>query len=109
MADLSETVVLVPPQANEAQVSLLLNLIGGLGVQSGYPAYGLRLSDDWKQASALDADLLMLGALPAELRGSQQLSLLIDDQRTRCSMASLRRRSRRWNRPAVAAAMAIQR
>ncbi|WP_270996494.1 cellulose biosynthesis cyclic di-GMP-binding regulatory protein BcsB, partial [Listeria seeligeri] len=37
----------------------------------------------WKQASALDADLLMLGALPAELRGSQQLSLLIDDQRTR--------------------------
>ncbi|KAG1543968.1 hypothetical protein G6F50_013930 [Rhizopus delemar] len=83
MADLSETVVLVPPAASEAQVSLLLNLVGGLGVQTGYPAYGLRLSDDWKQASALDADLLMLGALPAELRGSQQLSLLIDDQRTR--------------------------
>lgn len=83
MADLSETVVLVPSVSSEAQVGLLLNLVGGLGVQSGYPAYGLRLSDDWKQASALDADLLMLGALPAELRGSQQLSLLIDDQRTR--------------------------
>lgn len=83
MADLSETVVLVPATASESQVSLLLNLVGGLGVQTGYPAYGLRLSDDWKQASAMDADLLMLGALPAELRGSDQLSLLIDDQRTR--------------------------
>lgn len=82
MADLSDTVALVPPRANEAQVGLLLNLIGGLGVQSGYPAYGLRVSDDWKQASRLDADLLVLGALPQELRGSDQLSLLIDNQRT---------------------------
>lgn len=82
MADLSDTVALVPPRANEAQVGLLLNLIGGLGVQSGYPAYGLRVSDDWKQASRLDADLLVLGSLPQELRGSDQLSLLIDNQRT---------------------------
>ena len=82
MADLSETVALVPPRANEAQVGLLLNLVGGLGVQSGYPAYGLRVSDDWKQASRLDADLLVLGALPEELRGSDQLSLMIDNQRT---------------------------
>lgn len=82
MADLSDTVALVPQRANEAQVGLLLNLIGGLGVQSGYPAYGLRVSDDWKQASRLDADLLVLGALPQELRGSDQLSLLIDNQRT---------------------------
>ena len=82
MADLSETVALVPRQANEAQVGLLLNLIGGLGVQSGYPGYGLRVSDDWKEASRLDADLLVLGALPQELRGSERLSLLIDNQRT---------------------------
>ncbi|WP_434030479.1 cellulose biosynthesis cyclic di-GMP-binding regulatory protein BcsB [[Pseudomonas] boreopolis] len=82
MADLSETVVLMPPKASAAQVGLLLDLIGGLGVQSGYPAYGLRVSDDWKQASALDADLLVLGALPDELRGSDKLSLLIENQRT---------------------------
>ena len=82
MADLSETVVLMPPRANPAQVGLLLNLVGGLGVQSGYPAYGLRVSDDWKQAARLDADVLMLGELPQELRGSDQLSLMIDNQRT---------------------------
>ena len=82
MADLSETVVLVPARANEAQVGLLLNVIGGLGVQSGYPAHGLRVSDDWKQASRLDADVLMLGALPEALRGSDKLSLMIDNQRT---------------------------
>jgi hypothetical protein len=82
MADLSETVVLVPPRANAAQVGMLLNAVGGLGVQSGYPAYGLRVSDDWKQATALDADLLVLGSLPDQLRGSDQLSLLIDNQRS---------------------------
>ena len=82
MADLSETVVLVPARANEAQVGLLLNVIGGLGVQSGYPAHGLRVSDDWKQASRLDVDVLMLGALPEALRGSDKLSLMIDNQRT---------------------------
>jgi hypothetical protein len=82
MADLSETVVLVPPQANAAQVGMLLNAVGGLGVQSGYPAYALRLSDDWKQAVTLDADLLVLGTLPESLRGSDQLSLLIDNQRS---------------------------
>src|SRR5690606_26178476 len=74
MADLSETVVMMPPRASEAQVGLLLNLIGGLGVQSGYPAYGLRVSEDWKQAARLDADVLMLGELPQELRGSDKLS-----------------------------------
>lgn len=82
MADLSETVVVVPPRANEAQVGLLLNLVGGLGVQSGYPAYGLRVSDDWKQAGTLDADLLVLGDLPESLRSGDQLSLLIDNQRS---------------------------
>jgi len=82
MADLSETVVLVPPQANAAQIGMLLNAVGGLGVQSGYPAYGLRLSDDWKQGVNLDADLLVLGTLPESLRGSDQLSLLIDNQRS---------------------------
>ena len=83
MADLSQTVLLVPAQTSEAQVSLLLNVVGGLGMQTGYPAYGVRLSDNWAQASAVDADVLMLGTVPAELRGSDQLSLLIDAQRTR--------------------------
>lgn len=82
MADLSETVVLMPPQANEAQVGLLLNLVGGLGVLSGYPAYGLRVADDWSTASRLDADLLVLGPMPEELRQSDQLSLMVEDQRT---------------------------
>ena len=82
MADLSETVVLVPPSASEAQVGLLLNVVGGLGMQSGYPAHGLRLSDDWKRASREDADLLVLGTLPEELRGSPNLSLMIDHQRS---------------------------
>ncbi len=80
MADLSETVVLVPPKATPAQVGLLLNLVGGMGVQSGYPAYGLRLAEDWGDASKLDADLLVLGPMPDELRENPDLSLMLDRQ-----------------------------
>ncbi|WPP45056.1 cellulose biosynthesis cyclic di-GMP-binding regulatory protein BcsB [Pseudomonas sp. AN-1] len=68
MADLSETLVLVPRQASEAQVATLLETLGGLGAQIGYPALGVRLSDDWQAARAADADLLLLGDWPAELR-----------------------------------------
>ena len=82
MADLSQTVALVPPRATAAQVELLLDAVGGLGAQSGYPGYGLRVIDDWKQASGIDADLLVLGSLPPDLRDSTRLSLMIDNQRT---------------------------
>ncbi len=51
----------------------------------------------------------MLGALPAELRGSQQLSLLIDDQRTRLLNGQSPSPQQAMEQPAVAAAMAIQR
>lgn len=82
MADLSDTVVLVPAQPNPAQVGTLLNTVGGLGMLSGYPGHGLRISDDWAKASRLDADLLVLGSLPEALRGSRDLPLIIDNQRS---------------------------
>lgn len=75
MADLSETLVLVPATTTEEQVSALLEVLAGLGAQIGYPAFGVRLVDDWQAASAVDADLLILGQWPQALRDEKELSL----------------------------------
>lgn len=60
----------------------MLDIVGGLGVLSGYPGYGIRVSQDWAEASRLDADLIVLGRLPDALRGSDDLSLIIENQRS---------------------------
>lgn len=78
MADLSETLVLMPPKPTPSQITTLLNTLGNIGAQLGYPAVGIRISDDWSQAKNQDADLLIIGTIPPELRGDQQINLLVD-------------------------------
>ncbi|WP_186369913.1 cellulose biosynthesis cyclic di-GMP-binding regulatory protein BcsB [Yersinia aleksiciae] len=78
MADLSETLVLMPPKPTPSQITTLPNTLGNIGAQLGYPAVGIRISDDWSQAKNQDADLLIIGTIPPELRGDQQINLLVD-------------------------------
>jgi len=81
MADLSETLVIMPGKPTAMQVGTLLDTIGGLAGQIGYPALGLQLVDDWKQAAAADADLLLIGSLPEALSDAPNLGLLLSAQR----------------------------
>lgn len=77
LADLSQTLLLVPSKPTPMQVGTLLDLVGGMASRIGYPALGLTLSDDWASATKADADLLLLGPLPEELRDGRQLNLLL--------------------------------
>lgn len=81
MADLSETLVLVPAQPGPQQVATLLEALAGIAAQIGYPALGVRLSDDWRQAASVDADLLLFGPLPEALRDSPAAAPLFDETR----------------------------
>ncbi len=78
LADLSQTLVLVTPQPQPAQLTALLDTLGRIGSQTGYPALGVTISDDWAKAKQADADILMIGALPADLRSDKSMSLLMD-------------------------------
>ncbi len=78
MADLSETLVLVDKQPPPAQVTTLLDALGHIGALTGYPALGLRLSDDWAQTRKIDGDLLIVGTIPPELRDDTKINLLVD-------------------------------
>jgi hypothetical protein len=81
MADLSETVVMVPSQSSAVQLSTYLEAIAGISARSGLPAINLTLSDNWEEASKRDADVLILGSLPPDLRDNQDMNVLLDRSR----------------------------
>ncbi|NWC81944.1 cellulose biosynthesis cyclic di-GMP-binding regulatory protein BcsB [Pseudomonas putida] len=81
MADLSDTVIVVPGTPTQMQVGTLLDVVASLAGQIGYPALNVRLTDNWKQAADADADLLLIGSLPEGLHDAPDLGLLLNRQR----------------------------
>ncbi len=77
-ADLAQTLVLVNAHPEADKVSALLNALGNISAQTAYPALKVQLSDDWSKAKDQDADLLMIGALPQELKDDGKINLLVD-------------------------------
>lgn len=62
MADLSQTTVVVPARPTEVELSALLTLMGRFGAITGLPATGVEVRRPEEAATALDRDLLLLGA-----------------------------------------------
>ena len=81
MADMSESIVVVPGSSTPTQVSTLLEAVAGISARTGYPAFGLRLSNDVDSAVKQDADVLLLGQMPEDMRDNPDLSLLLQRQR----------------------------
>ncbi|MFS2221586.1 cellulose biosynthesis cyclic di-GMP-binding regulatory protein BcsB [Pantoea sp. B65] len=77
-ADLAQTLVLVKSQPTTEQVSALLNALGNIGAQTGYPALKVQISDDGGTAQNRDADLLLIGTIPQSLRQDSKINLLVD-------------------------------
>ncbi|WP_260954614.1 cellulose biosynthesis cyclic di-GMP-binding regulatory protein BcsB [Pseudomonas citri] len=78
MADLSETLVMVPAQASATQISTLLETLAAISARSGAPALNLQLSSDWSVAARADADLLVLGGMGAGVGDSPDVNLMLD-------------------------------
>lgn len=78
LADLSQTVALVDKQPHVEQLTALLNAIGNIGAQTGYPALALQLTDDASQLGQLDKDILLIGALPETLRNESKMAMLAE-------------------------------
>lgn len=87
MADLSETVVVLPAQPNPKQAGLVLAVMSKLGAKIGYPALKVKLMDDWTAASAMDADLLLIGELPQAVKERPDAHLLYQGTQTRLRQA----------------------
>jgi hypothetical protein len=87
-ADLAQTLVLVQPQPSNDEVSTLLNALGSIGAQTGYPALRVQMSDDWSNAKSVDADVLMIGGIPQDLQDDNKITLLADAARSWINMPS---------------------
>ncbi|WP_082082862.1 cellulose biosynthesis cyclic di-GMP-binding regulatory protein BcsB [Pantoea sp. BL1] len=87
-ADLAQTLVLVQPKPANGEVSTMLNALGAIGAQTGYPALRVQMSDDWKQAKDQDADLLMIGGIPQDLQDDKKINLLVNAARSWINMPS---------------------
>jgi len=87
MADLSETVVVASAAATTQQTRLVLEVLSKMGAQIGYPALKVRVMDDWAAASQLDADLLLIGSMPADIKQRPDAHLLMQGTQSRLRQA----------------------
>lgn len=87
MADLSETIVVSPAQPSIKQTRLVLDVMGQMGARIGYPALKVRIMDDWAKASALDADLLLIGSMPQAVQERTDANLLLQGTQSRLRQA----------------------
>ncbi|MBJ3814274.1 cellulose biosynthesis cyclic di-GMP-binding regulatory protein BcsB [Shimwellia pseudoproteus] len=77
MADLSETLIMVPAKPRPNQVEALLDAVGTIGSQTGIAASNLTLSDDPRAMKGSDNDMMIIGTLPAQLKDDSRINLLM--------------------------------
>lgn len=82
MADLSESIVVMPKTPDQTQVSTLLEAMGTIGAQTGFPAINLTLTDDGSQLQGKNADILVIGSIPDALKDDKRIDLLVDATRS---------------------------
>ncbi|POZ62891.1 cellulose biosynthesis cyclic di-GMP-binding regulatory protein BcsB [Chromobacterium alticapitis] len=61
LADLSDTVVAMPPQPAREDIGAYLSTLGFIGAATGFPALRFRLVGEEQLTPGLDADLLIIG------------------------------------------------
>lgn len=71
MADLSETVVLMPENASAEHITTLLNTMGMIGAQTGFPAINVTLTNALNEAKDANADLLFIGEMSNALTDNE--------------------------------------
>ena len=77
MADLSQTITVMPKAPNEAQMETLLNTVGFIGAQTGFPAINLTVTDDGSTIQGKDADIMIIGGIQDKLKDDKQIDLLV--------------------------------
>lgn len=82
MADLSETLVVMPENPTAEQLTLLFNVMGQMGANIGYPALGIELTAKPDAKQHADKDLLVLSGIPKDLDARNQPQILIEQAKS---------------------------
>jgi hypothetical protein len=78
MADLSDTLIVMPKEPTQNQVSTLLDTLATIGGQVGLTGANLKITDDPSEMQKHDADILLVGNIPDKLKDDKHIDLLVD-------------------------------
>lgn len=78
MADLSQTLIVVSQNPQPGQVTTMLDTLGMVGAQTGFPALNFSITDDGQSIKDKDADIMIIGSIPPELKDDKQIALLVN-------------------------------
>ncbi|MCL7707785.1 cellulose biosynthesis cyclic di-GMP-binding regulatory protein BcsB, partial [Enterobacter kobei] len=70
--------IVMPKQPNPAQLTTLLDTAGTIGAQTGFPAVNLTITNEGGDMQKKDADILVIGALPASLKDEKRIDMLVN-------------------------------
>jgi cellulose synthase operon protein B len=65
LADLSETVVVLPQNLTKVEIETFLQILGFIGASSGYPAVAVDVVNSWDPARLHKKDILAISVTPA--------------------------------------------
>ncbi|CAM5210497.1 Cyclic di-GMP-binding protein OS=Castellaniella defragrans OX=75697 GN=HNR28_001346 PE=3 SV=1 [Castellaniella defragrans] len=77
MADLSDTLIVVPRTVSPDVAGTVLETVAHIAAQTRLPAFKVRLTRDWNRAEAQDADVLWFGDPPPAMRERPDGTLIV--------------------------------
>ncbi|MBB1202156.1 cellulose biosynthesis cyclic di-GMP-binding regulatory protein BcsB [Enterobacteriaceae bacterium 89] len=78
MADLADTLIVMPKNPTANQVTTLLDTVATVGGQVGLTGARVQLTDDPAQMQKSDADIMVIGSIPQQLKDDRHINLLVD-------------------------------
>lgn len=63
MADLSETVAVLPTQPTQSEIEAFVNIMGRFGADTGYPAVNIKVTNTWFKDKLQNKDILAIGVM----------------------------------------------
>lgn len=77
MADLADTLIVVPQVVSADVAGTVLETVAHIASQTRQPAFKVRVTRDWSQAEAQDADVLWFGDPPPAMRERPDGTLIV--------------------------------
>lgn len=77
MANLSQTITVMPKAPNKAQIKTLLNTVSFIGAQTGFPAINLTVTNNSSTIQSKNANIIIISSIPNKLKNNKQINLLV--------------------------------
>ncbi|MDD9195101.1 cellulose biosynthesis cyclic di-GMP-binding regulatory protein BcsB [Aliivibrio sp. S3MY1] len=104
MADLSDTVVVIPQHASNEEIQTFVNMMGVFGSNSGYPVLNVTVTDNWNKETLENKDILTIGVMPelasVDKKDIEHIQLISSERVLNLPSKNESQRGKNWVDPA---------